>query len=380
MRILIFVKSMDGGTGTFVQNLLRLPQYYSADNLTIKIVALEKPAYRDTRNIKTAIYLRRSSFYPNKYFVNFKNTLSFISEVFFMKREIHKHKPSILLSIDIHCNLIALINKLFFYPSLKVVINNRINLKDTLRAKSSHFLYVLLKAAVKHIYGFADAIIAVSQGVRDDLYQTFKIRKNIHVIFNGISLDKDNKAPRVNKKNILLTIGRFDEQKDYETLIKSFAVVQKIVNNCKLIIVGNGQQKEHIHKIVSSLGLQKHIDIWDWTNNTQKYYNRADIFVFSSFREGFPNVLLEAMNNGLPIISTDTPYGPSEILEQNKYGTLVPVGDIKAMSHAIYQLFFDKKEYEYYSQQTTKRVKEFSLEKMLNSYFLLFKGLVKANQ
>lgn len=377
MKILIFVKSMDGGTGTFTQNLLRLPQYYSADNLTIKIVALEKPTYRDTRNIKVATYLRRSLFYPNNYFMNFKLVSSFISEVFFMKREIHKHKPSILLSIDIHCNLVALINKLFFYPNLKVIINNRINLKDTLRAKSSHFLYVLLKAAVKHLYGFADAIIAVSQGVRDDLYKTFKIRKHIHVIFNGISLDKENKAPRVNKRNILLTVGRFDEQKDYDTLIESFAVVQKKISYCRLMIVGDGQQKEHIHKIVSSRDLQKHVDIRDWSNNTQEYYNMADIFVFSSFREGLPNVLLEAMRYGLPIISTDTPYGPSEILEHSKYGLLIPVGDIKAMSEAIEQLIIDKKKYAYYSQQSTKRVKEFSLERMLNAYYQLFKAFDK---
>lgn len=368
---------MDGGTGTFAQNLLRLSQFYPADNLTMKIIALEEPAYRNMKNINTAIYLRRSLFYPNKYFMNFKLVSSFISEVFFMKREIHKHKPSILLSIDIHCNLVALINKLFFYPNLKVIINNRINLRDTLRAKSSHFLYMLLKAAVKHLYGFADVIIAVSHGVRADLYQSFGIRKNIQVIFNGISLDKEDKAPRVNRKNILLAVGRFDVQKDYNTLIKSFAVVQKRINNCRLMIVGDGQQKKHIHKIVSSLDLQKQVDIRDWSNNTQEYYTMADMFVFSSLREGFPNVLLEAMKYGLPIISTDTSYGPSEILGHNKYGHLVPIGDIKAMADAVEQLIIDKKKYAYYSQQSTKRVKDFSLIKMFNSYYRLFKAIDK---
>ena len=98
------------------------------------------------------------------------------------------------------------------------------------------------------------------------------------------------------------------------------------------------------------------------------YLRRSDVFVFSSKREGFGYVLLEAMSQGLPVISSNTPYGPSEILNNGKYGIIVPVGNVALLKKAILKLLIEDKVYKNYSKKSIERSIFFSKDKMINDY------------
>src|SRR5690606_7014711 len=113
---------------------------------------------------------------------------------------------------------------------------------------------------------------------------------------------------------------------DFLTLIRAFARVRATRNDARLVILGEGEQREEIERLVAELGLKPHVSLPGFVKNPYAYMARAAVFVLSSRWEGFPNVLVEAMAVGVPVVATDCMAGPAEILENGRYGQLVPVG------------------------------------------------------
>jgi len=135
----------------------------------------------------------------------------------------------------------------------------------------------------------------------------------------------------------LVAVGRIAPQKDYSTLILALAKV-KIYQKVHLKIVGGTGDAAELNKVqqlITKLKLDNDIELVGYTDAVNKYYESADIFVLSSAWEGFGNVIVEAMAFGLPVISTDCNYGPSEILEDGKYGRLAGVGDDEKLADLI---------------------------------------------
>jgi glycosyltransferase involved in cell wall biosynthesis len=123
-------------------------------------------------------------------------------------------------------------------------------------------------------------------------------------------------------------------QKDFATLLKAFARLRR-TRPAKLIILGDGEGKEDLEALAETLGIRTDVDFPGYVANPYVYFRQASVFVLSSAWEGLPNVLIEAMACGCPVVSTDCPSGPSEILDGGRFGRLVPVGDDAAMAQAI---------------------------------------------
>jgi glycosyltransferase involved in cell wall biosynthesis len=123
-------------------------------------------------------------------------------------------------------------------------------------------------------------------------------------------------------------------QKDFATLLKAFSHVRRS-QPAHLVIIGEGRLRSELEALAQSLGIDK--DVWmpGFTDNPYAFMGRASVLVLSSICEGLPNVLLEALACGCPIVSTDCPSGPSEILQNGTVGPLVPVGDVQALAKAI---------------------------------------------
>ncbi|NJK27869.1 MAG: glycosyltransferase, partial [Coleofasciculaceae cyanobacterium SM2_3_26] len=136
-------------------------------------------------------------------------------------------------------------------------------------------------------------------------------------------------------------IGRLVDQKDFATLIRAFSIVKK-VRKSRLVILGTGPNKPRLEALIEELDLRDDVDLPGFVENPFKYMARASVFVMSSAWEGFGNVLVEAMAVGTPVVSTDCRSGPSEILDNGKYGALVPVGDAEAMARAILDVIAGK--------------------------------------
>ena len=370
-KILVVAKSIDGGTGTFLLSLLKIQDV--DPNIEIKALVLEKPSYRRVKKSKIK-FLHSSNYYPQKYELNLSHSYNFFTEIFKIKREINKLSPQLVLSVDVHANLIVSIIKAIFLGRFNVILTTHINLEDTLSAKSSHILRLFISRLITFFYNKADRLVFISKDLGKNFKRGFKINRKIDIINYGITLGK-RKNPRSWDRKTIVTLGRLVEQKDYGILINAFSGVIKDKNQARLWIVGDGPLKLELKNLAHSKGLDSMVSFLGWKNSVKDVLSKADIYVSSSKREGFGYGIIEAMSYGLPIVSTDAPFGPKEILGNGKYGILVPVGDKKAIKNNLNKLLEDRKEYLKYSNLSIQRVKDFSEKKMLDQYVDLLNSI-----
>jgi glycosyltransferase involved in cell wall biosynthesis len=197
---------------------------------------------------------------------------------------------------------------------------------------------------VRRFYPWADGIVAVSKGVADNLSEmTGFPRERITVIYNPIVTPELQEQVQTslthpwlesNQPPVVLAAGRLRPQKDFATLIQAFALVRR--KQCaRLLILGEGPERPALETLIKNLGLEQDARLLGFVANPYPFMRRASLFVLSSKWEGLPGVLIEAMYCGVPLVSTNCPSGPQEILQDGKYGQLVPVGDATALARAI---------------------------------------------
>lgn len=133
----------------------------------------------------------------------------------------------------------------------------------------------------------------------------------------------------------LITCGRLNRQKNHTLMIESFYISHKKHPELKLFIYGDGEEAKHICDLIDQFNLNDSVFVMGRTDNVEKCLQECDLFILSSDYEGMPNALMEAMAIGLPCISTDCPTGPSDLIEENITGVLVPVGKADMMAMAI---------------------------------------------
>jgi len=232
------------------------------------------------------------------------------------------------------------------------------------------------KLLIQYLYPKADIVIANSKGNSFDLEKFFYI-KNVKIIYNFIE-KKECKNNKKDNKFIFITIGRFDEGKNHKLLIKAF---NELDIDAELWLIGDGYLREDLEKRVKDLGLVDKIKFLGRQKDVFKFLKEADCFVFSSNYEGFPNVLLEALSCNLPIISTDCPSGPREILSPNsdilkqtedieivEYGILTKVGSVESMKKAMKLIYENNKLRYNFKNKSQNRLKEFKVSKIIKEW------------
>lgn len=258
-------------------------------------------------------------------------------------RYLRQQQPAVLLTALHYPCEIALWAKQLAGVSTRVVVSEHNTL--SVEAKNLPQLTARLSPiAARLFYPWADAIVAVSQGVAQDLANVTHLQpKRIQTIYNPVitpDLLEKAKEPinhpwfAPGEPPVILGVGRLVAQKDFPTLIRAFALVQQ-QQPCRLMILGNGREKQKLLALVQELGLKDKVALPGFAKNPYAYMAASAVLVLSSAWEGFGNVLVEAMAVGTPVISTNCPSGPAEILANGKYGELVPVGDIEAIAQAI---------------------------------------------
>ncbi|NEQ41001.1 MAG: glycosyltransferase [Okeania sp. SIO3I5] len=254
---------------------------------------------------------------------------------------LRRERPIALLSGLHYNNEIALWAKALAFSSTRVVVSERNTLSVHANNRSTDRWSPLL---AKLFYPWADSIVAISQGVAQDLVEVTGLpRERFQVIYNPVDIRQLEKKVQQTLEHpwfqsaelpVILGVGRLEKQKDFPTLIKAFAQVRQ-VQSARLVILGSGQERKQLNSLVNELGVKQDVAFLGFVENPYVYMARSGVFVLSSAWEGFGNVLLEAMALGTPVISTNCPNGPKEILDNGKYGELVPVGDSQAMAEAI---------------------------------------------
>ncbi|WP_366657476.1 glycosyltransferase [Fodinicurvata sp. EGI_FJ10296] len=202
----------------------------------------------------------------------------------------------------------------------------------------------MLRFSIAMTYPRAEARVGVSRGVVLDLAHLSGMDPNRFTVINnpvpfpsGASsaavADAERRWGRAEGKRIL-TVGRFKSVKNHSLLLKAFS---SLVRRCEasLMFVGNGELEPELRAQAASLGVDRRVIFAGFQPNPIPFYHTADLFVLSSDYEGFGNVIIEALACGTPVVSTDCPTGPREILEDGIYGRLVPVGDEGALARAL---------------------------------------------
>lgn len=252
-------------------------------------------------------------------------------------------RPQAMLSAMNHANVIAILAHALSRSSARLVVSERSHLSLSLRSNRS-LRTRSLPALMRLIYPIANAVIAVSKGVADDLHHVIGLpRDRIHVVYNPVvrprlyeqassALDHPWFNPR--EAPVILGMGRLTQAKDFTTLIRAFAYVRQR-RNVRLMILGEGELRGALEALVRSHELERHVALPGFVENPFAYLHNAALFVLSSRWEGLPGALIEAMACGTPVVSTDCPSGPAEILERGKWGCLVPVGNVDALAQAM---------------------------------------------
>lgn len=192
-----------------------------------------------------------------------------------------------------------------------------------------------------YLVSVSDACIV--QNREQQVYFSERIQKKIFVLPNPVGDDYINASDHEYRSILrIVTLGRLREQKNHKLLIDAFVdVMDELPEDCKLDIYGVGPLRDELQTLIENRNAQNRVRINGFCSDVISVYNEADLFVLSSDFEGMPNALLEAMTLGVPCISTECPTGPSDMIENNVNGLLVPVGDRKSLSNAILRISND---------------------------------------
>ena len=289
---------------------------------------------------------------------------------------LRRRRPSALWSHMTEANIVAVAARRLAGVRTWLVLSER----NTLGARVGRDLRRrALPMLARALYPRADRIHAVSHGVKEDLARVAHLpAERIQVIYNPIvseELFHQAEEPLAHPwfapsaPPVILGVGRLVPQKGFSVLLDAFRLVRQMEVDARLVILGEGPERERLQWKAEATGVANYVLMPGFVHNPFQWMRRASVVVLSSVYEGFGNVVVEAMALGTPVVSTDCPSGPREILEDGRWGELVPVGDPDAMAQAIVRAL---------TQRDTRRLEgarhramQFSVGNIVNQYLEL---------
>lgn len=389
-KILFFIGTLSsGGAERVVSNIsLNLPDKYEKE-----IILFGSSCKIDYPYNGKLIYL--DEIQHKNIFYKIYALLSRVKKI----KAIKKCDPNVsIISFLEYPNLINLLTRK--HGKTIVSVRNHMSTKHKKGLKSYFW-----NSTIRYLYGKSDKVIVVSKEIKRDLIKNYGIDENkIKVIYNSYPIEEIEKLSKnkiedeyedIFDNPVIITAGRLNKQKGQWHLIKAFSRVKKSIPNAKLVILGEGELEKELKRLVNVLNIKNDVHFLGFQKNPFKYISKSKIFVLSSFHEGFPNAMAEAMACGVPIVSTDCLSGPREILapgefehndikyglDKNRYGVLVPVCDgviygskdplskeEEIMANSIISLLQNEALRNHFSEQSLKRIKEFDINNIIKEW------------
>ncbi len=263
---------------------------------------------------------------------------------------------------------------------LKIILIERNHLDELYNYRNfvDFFKKKIILILIKLTYKKADFIVGISKKLTTDLSRF--INKKVQLIYNPAmdeqlykkNSDKVKLNKRILKKNVILNIGFFEDQKDQITILKAFNLLKKEFNNIHLVLIGRGSKFNEFKSYVKINKLSKDVSFLTKINNPKNFYNIADLFVLSSKYEGFGNVIVEALKYNCPVITSNCQSGPMEIISQGKYGDFFNVGDYYQLRNKIKNFLIDKSKLKLKTIRAKNHVKKFIISKNKIAFDKLF--------
>jgi len=349
-HIAFVIYSLDSGGAERVVSTLA--NYFSKIYKVTIITIIKKPSFYKldpTINLK---YCLEDTAPSQTTLGALKNNLNLIK---ILRKQFRSNKIDIVLSFMTTSNVIS------------IIAAKSLRLPCIISERSNPYIYThnsFWNTLIRLTYKKANALVVQSKLI-NDYYEKIVEANKIIILPNPISKDLSAKKENfLNRKKIILNVGRLDKNKSQDLLIKAFANINHA--DWQLVFAGDGHLLETYKNLVKDLNIAKSVSFVGNVNGIETYYNTSSIFAFTSKSEGFPNALVEAMYFELACISTDCPTGPAEVIEDNENGFLIEVNDQKALENKLNQLMtnkmlrntFGKKAYETVKAFETKSVAE----------------------
>jgi len=376
-KIGFLVNSLEGGGAEKIVLTLCSELGKKSD---VELICLEKKIFYQFPNYIKITYLIDSK---KQNYGNLKKMFILPFLAWKLKKFIEMNNIELVQSHLNRANYVNILAKLFNSKhKSQIVIHGIIS-----RYQKRGLLGIINLLLIKALYPRANLVITISKAMKNDLIQFLKSPKNIIVINNLYdikSIYNDSKKCVDDfyfKKDThyLVSVGRLIKLKRNRDLLYA---LQYLPTNVELILIGEGDERKNLEIIAKKLNLFQRVHFLGRKQNPFQYMTHCDIFINCSENEGFPNVLIEAMTCGLPIISSDCLSGPREILapntninfqlkdgiEEAEFGILYPVGDIESLVKAISIMLNNKKLRNFYIEKGKRRAFDFSVEKIIKEY------------
>jgi glycosyltransferase involved in cell wall biosynthesis len=292
-------------------------------------------------------------------------------------RYLRRIRPAALLSTQLHANLVALLAVRLSGVATRIAVRQG----NVMSPPGAGVRARLLALLARRQYRRADALVAVSAGVADDMAQRLGIaRDRVRVLYNPVvnaALLESARAEvghawfAAGAPPVVLSVGRLSPQKDFPTLIRAFAELRN-QQPARLVILGEGRERRALEALIAELGLVDLVWMPGSVANPHAYVSRAALYVLCSRWEGLPNALIEALAIGTPAIATDCVAGPREVLEGGRHGALVPPGDVGELALQMRRvLLIPAGEREAVDSRALER---FSFDLRVDDYLRLLRG------
>lgn len=364
IRIAFFIPNLDGGGAERV--MLNLAEGFTQHGFKADlVVAQAEGAYVETfpKDVRLINLEARSPLLLTK-------TLA-------LKDYLRREKPAALLTTLDMFNSAACAQRLAKVPTATIMVVQT-NLSQQFKDRHTPPIQKLRSAIVGYFYPWSEQIIAASRGVAEDMEKISGIpAKDTHVIYNPVI--KPDFAEKIQQpidhswfaegeSPVILGVGRLVKQKDFATLVRAFAKVHQ-QTDCRLVILGDVDVREpdikpELDRLIEEFDIQADVQFPGFVDNPYAYMAKAKVFALSSIYEGFGNVVAEAIAAGTTVVSTDCESGPAEILDNGKYGYLVPVGDSEALAQSILEALSNPTD----KALLAERAKAFTVETIVNQY------------
>ncbi len=288
-----------------------------------------------------------------------------------LARYLRRERPRGVIARMSHTNLAATAARAISGVETRLVVVEANNLSEEM---SHGAVSKVRRRMMRWAYPRADVIVGVSEGVASDLEQHLQfapgtVRTVYNPVFDDALLRRAAETPdhrwfkNAGGPPNIVAVGRLAGQKDYGTLLDAFALLRR-ERHARLVILGEGNERPKLEAKLARLGLGDDVSLPGFADNPYAFMSRAAVLAQSSRFEGLPNVLIEALACGCPVVATDCPSGPAEILDHGKYGVLVPISDPKSLCVALCATLDDPPN----RQLLRKRGQSFSINKAVDEY------------
>jgi glycosyltransferase involved in cell wall biosynthesis len=298
---------------------------------------------------------------------NFENLGSIAREATKLYRlgsYVRNAKPDVLISGMTKHNLKSVVACKISNPSTDVHLIEQNVIRPDVTNRSKKIPYL-----ISALYPLASGIIAVSEDVKKDLVNICSIdSRKVKVIPNAVDVESINRKAdeeveiekAYEERKVIVSVGSINYQKNYELLIRSFALLREKVD-ARLVVLGDGEKRETIEEMAGRLGIRNNIQFMGVVSNPFKYMQMSDALVLASRYEGLPLVVLESIATGTPVVGTETPGGTSDVINDNRYGEIAKTCSPERMAQNIEKVL--KKEYD--TEEIVERARDFDKRKII---------------